>query len=265
MCKELAVVMDVAGTMLRMYRVAKDIEKGAILVNVVTWKLIMEKKGRVLVVPQMDPDLILSCRPDDAMKTLIEGREQLLEVSCASSPVSKDEAVRILGRSQVKVRDLLEVYGEVLARCPGNYHTAGMIVDVDLQEVVYTLSTGGVPFSGLQDVLLDLKNHEADVYVASGDSMRSLASLKDLGIDLSRVYPISGPMRKKEIVVDLKNRYHQVVMVGDGLNDLYALRAADLGILTVQQDTSPTSKLLDAADKIITDIKELPKILTEYC
>jgi soluble P-type ATPase len=159
----------------------------------------------------------------------------------------------------------LEVYGEVLARCPGNYHTAGMIVDVGLQEVVYALSTGGAPFPGLRDVLLYLKNHEADVYVASGDSMRSLASLKDLGIDLSRVYPISGPRRKKEIVVDLKNRYRQVVMVGDGLNDLYALRAADLGILTVQQDTRPTSKLLDAADKIILDIKELPKILTEYC
>src|SRR5512137_1451638 len=133
MCKELAVVMDVAGTMLRMYRVAKDIEKDAILVNVVTWQLIMEKKGRVLVVPQMDPDLILSCRPDDTMGLLIDGREQLLEISCASSPITRDEAIRILGSSHAKVRDLGEVYQEVLSRCPGNYHTAGIIVDVDLQ------------------------------------------------------------------------------------------------------------------------------------
>ena len=65
MCKDLAVVMDVAGTILRMYRVAKDIEKGVIRLNVVTWELIMEKKGRVLVVPQMDPALIFSCRPYD--------------------------------------------------------------------------------------------------------------------------------------------------------------------------------------------------------
>jgi len=265
MCKELAVVMDVAGTILRMYRVAKDIEKGVIRLNVVTWELIMEKKGRVLVVPQMDPDLIFSCRPDDTLGTLIDGREQLLEISCASSPITKDEAVRILGRSQAKVRDLVEVYREVLARCPGNYHTAGMIVDVDLQEVVYALSTGGSPFPGLKDVLACLKNHGADVYVASGDSMRSLAYLKELGIDLSRVYPVSSPRRKKEIIDDLKNQYRQVVMVGDGLNDLYALRAADLGILTVQQDTRPTLKLLESADKIITDIKELPKILRDNC
>jgi soluble P-type ATPase len=43
------------------------------------------------------------------------------------------------------------------------------------------------------------------------------------------------------------------------------LRAADMGILTVQQDTRPTLKLRDAADKIIADIKELPKILIDIC
>jgi len=116
----------------------------------------------------------------------------------------------------------------------------------------------------LKNVLFDLENQGADVYVASGDSMRCLDSLRDFGIDMSRVNPTSGPRQKEEIIVDLKHRYHQVVMVGDGLNDLYALRAADLGILTVQQDTRPTLKLIQAADKIITDIKELPKILADY-
>ncbi len=244
-----------------MYRVAKDIEKGAILVNVVTWELIMEKKGRVLVVPQMDPNLMLSFRPDDTLGTLIDGREQLLEISCASSPISKFEVVRILARSHAKIGDLVQVYQEVSTRCPGNYITVGMIVDAQLQEVAYALSTGGSPFPGSKDVLATLKNQGADIYVASGDSKRSLAYLKELGIDLSRVYPVSGPMQKKEIVVNLKSKYSRVVMVGDGLNDLYALRAADLGILTVQQDTRPTLKLRQAADKIITNIKELPKIL----
>lgn len=262
MSKELAVVMDVAGTMLRMYRVAKDIEDGTILANVVTWELIMERKGRVLVVPQIDPSLVLSYNPDDRLGKLIDGREQLVEISCSSSPVSKSQAMRILADTQARVGDLIDVYQEVAARCPGNYITAGMIVDTQLLEVAYALSTGGTPFPGLKDVLATLKGQGADIFVASGDSMRSLAYLSELGIDLSRVYSVSGPMRKKEIVVDLKNQYSRVVMIGDGLNDLYALRAADLGILTVQQDTRPTQKLREAADRIITNIRELPKILS---
>jgi soluble P-type ATPase len=257
------VVMDVAGTILRMYRVAKDIKNGVILENVVTWELIMEKKGRALVVPQLDPNLILSCQPDDPLGTLIEGREELLEISCSSRGISKDKVVSIVGRSQARIRDLQEVHREVLTRCPGSYHTAGMIVDEDLQEVVYTLSTGGTPFPGLKDVLRDMEHIGADVYLASGDSMRSLANLKELGIDLSRVHPVSSPRRKKEIIWDLKRQYRRVVMVGDGLNDLYALRTADLGILTTQQDTRPKLELLEAADEIITDIKDLTKILVK--
>ena len=263
MCKDYAVVMDVAGTILRMYRVAKDIRRSLILEKVVTWELMMEKKGRALVVPQIDPERIFSCRPDDALAKLVEGREDLLEISCASSYVSRDEAVRIVRCSQARVRDLQEVHLAVKARCPDNYRTAGIIVDGDLEEVVYVLSTGGSPFPGVKDVLLDLENHGADVYVASGDSMMSLVGLKELGINLNRVYPVSSPLRKEEIVNDLKNKYRRVAMVGDGLNDLYALRAADLGILTVQQDTRPAPKLLEAADEIIKDIKELPKIMKE--
>ena len=258
-------VMDVAGTILRMYRVAKDIEKGIFLERVVTWQLIMEKHGRALVVPQIDPDELLSSQADDTLGTLLSSREDMLEVSCSSSPVSRETAIRIVGRSRVLVRDLMDVHLRVKARCPDYYHTAGLIVDADLQKVVYAVSTGGAPFPGMKDVLIDLGNLNADVYVASGDSMRSLSHLADLGINLSRVYPVSSPTRKKEIIENLKSRYHQVVMVGDGLNDLYALEAADLGVLTVQQDTRPSPKLLSAADKIINNILELPKILSNYC
>jgi Cu+-exporting ATPase len=91
--------------------------------------------------------------------------------------------------------------------------------------------------------------------------MRSLANLKEYGIDLSRIYSVASPRRKKEIVIDLKKKYRRVVMVGDGLNDLYALRAADLAILTVQQDTRPALKLRQAANEIIRNIQELPEIV----
>jgi Cu+-exporting ATPase len=258
---DLAVVMDVAGTILRMYRVAKDIGRGVIMKQVVTWELIMEKSGRALVVPQMDPDIICSMRPEDPLATVVSGREDLVQVSCSSSRISKDRALQILSRSKAKVRDLQEVHHEVKARCPEKYRTAGMIVDDERNEVAFTLSTGGVPFPGFQEVLLDLRQMGADVYIASGDSMRSLSYLEELGIDMTRIYPVCSPRMKKQVVSDLKARYRQVVMVGDGLNDIYALQAADTGILTVQQDTRPAPRLREAADVVISDIKQLPKIV----
>ncbi|RQW77456.1 MAG: HAD family hydrolase [Methanothrix sp.] len=261
MSGDLAIIMDVAGTILRMYRVAKDIRRGIMIEKIVTWELIMEKKGRALVVPQINPERLASCCPDDPLNDLVLGREDSIEISCSSTPVSVDTAIDILRRSTATIRDLQEVYQVVSARCPSNYLTAGMIVDEGLHSVIYTLSTGGAPFPGLKEVLDCLKDLGTDVYVASGDSRRSLAHLQDLGFDLERVYSVTSPKRKAEIVMELKKNYSRVVMIGDGLNDIYALRAADVGVLTLQQDTRPPPQLLSAADKVIRNINELPEIV----
>jgi soluble P-type ATPase len=261
MAEDLAVVLDVAGTMLKMYRVAKDIPRGIIMEKVVTWELIMEKRSRALVVPQIDPSRVASCPPQEPVRSLINGREDSIEISCSSAPISREEAIRILQRSRAKVGDIQDVYRAVRARCPDKYQTTGMIVDIDLEDIAYAISTGGTPFPGLKEVLKDIESMGADVYVASGDSMRSLVRLADLGIKSERIYPVSDPRRKREIVLGLKDKYQRVVMVGDGLNDLYALEAADLGVLSVQQDTRPSSGLLSAADEVMKDILELPGIL----
>ncbi|MDM7934716.1 MAG: HAD family hydrolase [Methanothrix sp.] len=258
----LAVVLDVAGTLLRMYRVAKDIERDLLLESVITWELVMEKCGRALLVPQLDPAVLSRLRPEDSVSTLVAGREEAVEITCASSAISRAEALAVLRGSSARISEMQEAYCAVMRRCPDGYHTAGMIVDVDQGHVTHALSTGGRPFPGIGDVLSRLEEMGAEVYVASGDSMRSLIYLEDLGIDLKRIHPVASPTRKQEIVEELKERYGRVVMVGDGLNDLYALKAADLGILTVQQDSNPSLRLRQAADRIISDIRDLPDLLS---
>jgi soluble P-type ATPase len=91
--------------------------------------------------------------------------------------------------------------------------------------------------------------------------MRSLLCLTDYGFQLDHIYPVSSPGRKRNIVAELKQSYGTVVMVGDGLNDLHALKAADLGVLTVQQDSHPLPCLFQAADTVIGDIQEIPQLL----
>ena len=54
-----------------------------------------------------------------------------------------------------------------------------------------------------------------------------------------------------------------VVMVGDEINDLRAIRAADVGVLTMQQCSAKLQKLCDSADILIPDISSLPDVIRE--
>ena len=261
MKNEIAVVFDVAGTLLKMYRVAKDVPGRRLLRKVTTTELIMAKDGRALVVPQVDPQEVLLSPPDTPLGEIFP--ENLLEISCSSTPVGKEAAASILRTSRAMARDLQEACQAVVSRCCDleSYMTAGVIIDTESKEVAYALSTGGVPFLGSKDVLGRLTSMGADIYVASGDSMRSLVGLSRLGISRERISAVASPRQKCDLVTSLKECYGKVVMVGDGLNDLHALKAADLGVLTMQQDSRPPQKLLRAADTVIRDIRELPEIV----
>ena len=92
-------------------------------------------------------------------------------------------------------------------------------------------------------------------YIASGDSMRTLSQLAEyIGMPPERIFALATTNMKEEVVLKLKNKYEKVVMVGDGINDILALRAADLGIMTVQQGDKRPEKLKEAADLVLDDI-----------
>ena len=46
-------------------------------------------------------------------------------------------------------------------------------------------------------------------------------------------------------------------MVGDGINDLLAMKASDLGVLSIQQTGECPPMLCEEADVVIRDIKEI--------
>ena len=47
------------------------------------------------------------------------------------------------------------------------------------------------------------------------------------------------------------------MMVGNSVNDIFALKEADIGVLTEQQKENNPQRLYDAADVVINNINEL--------
>lgn len=47
------------------------------------------------------------------------------------------------------------------------------------------------------------------------------------------------------------------MMVGNSANDILALKEADLGVLTTQQEEETPEKVFEAADVVVSNIKEI--------
>jgi soluble P-type ATPase len=75
-----------------------------------------------------------------------------------------------------------------------------------------------------------------------------------LGIPRDRVYGVATPTVKAQIVTDLRQDFDQVVMVGDGINDLCAMQIADVAILTIQQAGDRPEALYKEADHVVKSV-----------
>lgn len=259
MQKSISVVFDSAGTLLHMYRVAKDIGSGRIITGVESTALVAQRKGRALIVLHTEPAVILGVDRNMRVIDFIDDHGIAIDISCASIPFSLDEAYDIIKDSDIKVGDILQVVDVVKVHCPKIFYVAaGIIVDSNDHSVPYVLSTGGRMFHDTKDTVGQLKARGVDVYIASGDSRRNLRQLAEcIDIPMERVYDIATTREKARIILDLKEKYDSVMMVGDGLNDILALRAADIGVVTLQQGDERPEKLERSADMVIRDIGEV--------
>jgi Cu+-exporting ATPase len=264
MKKGVAVVFDSAGTLMRMYRVAKDYRTGSILRDVQTTLLVSQAPNRALIVIRSWFEQIDNCNSDMLLHDFIDQYDLILGISCASRPFELDEVYSIVQNSDVRVRDIQEVVSMVRGHCPDiAFVAAGIIVDSQEMHVPYVLSTGGRMYSDTPKTISSVWEMGADVYIASGDDYPSLQLLaSSIGVPMSNVFGIANTREKGRIIKELKQRYNSVIMVGDGLNDILALKAADIGIMTVQQGDERPSALRDAADIIVDNIYDVVDIVS---
>lgn len=262
-----AIVFDSAGTLLKAYRVARDVNYGKIIENVVSTNMITKGRGCAMIALRADSIKFLD-GADPAMRisdymthTHIE-----FDVICRGLKCTHDRISDAISRdSSATMGDLKQAIEAVKLKCKDIYYlNIGLVVDVPNGTIPYVLATGGKIFPGVKDMVSRLTESGADVYIASGDNHQSLTKLAaDLGVLEPNVFGAVSPEGKKEVILSLKERYGRVIMVGDGMNDYLALQAADTGILSLQQEGMRPDLLFEVSDVIVDDILEVERVVAE--
>ncbi|WAC05147.1 MAG: HAD family hydrolase [Methanoregula sp.] len=263
-----AVVFDSAGTLLSTYRVAKDIGSGKLLPGVETTTLTFASADRVLVVLPVSSKAIISALPDTLLSTYLVENDIGFGVSCTRKVTTAEEVGDVLYTdTHALVRDLQECIKDVWHVCKRESIltlNSGAIVNMAQKAIEFTITAGGSPFPGAKEAVTALHRMGVPTFIASGDRSAKLERMADhLGIPRDRVYGVATPSIKAQIVADLKLEYDRVVMVGDGINDLCAMQAADCAILTEQQPGDRPAELYRTANHVIRHVDEVIAIVQE--
>jgi len=265
---QIAVVFDSAGTLLSTYRVAKDILHGQLLPGIETTTLTFSSHDRVLVVLPVRSKSIIAAPPDMLLSTYLVDNDIGFGVSCTRKVTTADEVGDVLYTDRhALVADLQECIKDVWHVCKRESIltlNSGAIVNMAHKGIEFTITAGGSPFPGAKEAVTALHRMGVPTFIASGDRSAKLERMADhLGIPRDRVYGVATPSVKAQIVVDLKQEYDRVVMVGDGINDLSAMQAADLAILTEQQPGDRPAELYGAANHVIQHVDAVVAIVQE--
>jgi Cu+-exporting ATPase len=263
-----AVVFDSAGTLLNTYRVAKDICNKKLLPGIETTTLTFSSPDRVLVVLPVHSKEMINTPADTLLSEYLVQNKMGFGVSCTRRITTAEEIGNILyADKRARVGDLQECIRNVWTVCREESVVtlnSGAIINMAHGAVEFTITAGGWPFDGAKETITSLHRMGVPTFIASGDRVTKLEKMADhLGIPRDRVYGVATPSVKAQIVSDLQLEYDKVLMVGDGINDLCAMRNADIAILTIQQAGDRPEELYAAADYIVKDVGAVLPIVQE--
>ena len=262
-----AIVFDSAGTLLKVYRVARDVNTKSIIENVVSTNMVTRGRGCALIALQADSvEFLKRAGPDLRISEFMDSSGMGFDIICRGIKCTHERISDAIRRdTKASMDDLRQAIEAVKLKCKDIYYlNIGLVVDVPHGSIPYVLATGGRTFPGVPAMIKRLMASGVDIYIASGDNRKSLVSLADdLGVPPENVFDAVSPKGKEALINGLKERYDLVFMVGDGVNDYLALEAADVGILSLQQDGLKPDELFEASDIAVDNILEVESVVEE--
>jgi Cu+-exporting ATPase len=263
-----AVVFDSAGTLLNTYRVAKDIRNQKLLPGIETTTLTFSSPDRVLIVLPVHSKDLLAAPPETLLSEFLVRHDIGFGISCTRKITTSDEIGDILyADDRARVGDLQECIRNVWTVCREESVVtlnSGAIINMAQRAIEFAITAGGWPFDGAKEAITALHRMGVPTFIASGDRVTKLERMADhLGIPRDRVYGVATPTVKAQIINDLRQEYDRVLMVGDGINDLCAMRNADIAILTVQQPGDRPEDLYKEADYVVKNVGEVVTIVQD--
>lgn len=264
----IAVVFDSAGTLLYTYRQAIDVINNQSLPGVETTMLTCSNPDRILCVIHIHSRDIMGAPGDELASSFIKRNNVAFGIACAGRVITTESVIAVIhGDIYAKMHHFQESLIHVWQQAKNEEIVAvnsGIIVNIALSRIEFVVSAAGYPFRGARETITGLHKMGVPAFIASGDREAKLEKIADyLGIPHERVFGVATPSIKAQIVTDLKDEYDLVMMVGDSVNDLKAMRVADIAVLTMQQCATKHQSLIDAADYTITDLQEVLGIVAE--
>lgn len=260
-----AVVFDSAGTLVEMYRVARDTVSDTFIPDSDNLRIVSEMIRSCLVVLDVPAENILRQPCDRLLSEWMAAENISFGVAFSKNDVCSETVSDAVKRSKIPIGALQETVKKASIRFTDPvYAVSGFIADVEKMTIPYLMSTGGALFDNAAAVIDSVRKTGADIYIASGDDPTNVFRVADrLRIPKKNVNALCRAEHKEKIVAELQTVYDRVFMVGDGLNDRQALEKADLGILISRENYYTPDILKRAADVIVRDLGECPEIIRE--
>jgi len=135
-----------------------------------------------------------------------------------------------------------------------------LVVDLDAGRIHRVLAYTTVPRGVAPGVVEAVRRAGYEPHLVSGDADHILRAVADeVAVSRVNIHPYQSADDKAETLTGLEAG--KVVMVGDYVNDRFALDAADLGILI--DDGEATTELREVADDAVPSIEHVPEVLDD--